>query len=166
MGVRIRNSPHNMSNTERTFIAIKPDGVQRGLVGAIIAKFEAKGFQLVALKAVQPTKQLAEDHYAEHKERPFFGGLVSFLTSGPVIAMVWQGKGVIAAARALIGQTNPLTSAPGTIRGDYAVDVGRNIIHGSDTNEGSAAREIALWFKPEEVIAWQPSQNVHVYEKL
>eukprot|EP01111_Echinosteliopsis_oligospora_P004737 TRINITY_DN177_c0_g1_i1.p1 TRINITY_DN177_c0_g1~~TRINITY_DN177_c0_g1_i1.p1 ORF type:complete len:154 (-),score=48.17 TRINITY_DN177_c0_g1_i1:69-530(-) len=151
-------------STERTFLAIKPDGVQRGLVGEIISRLEKKGFQLVALKTVNATKELAEEHYAEHKGKGFFNGLVAFLTSGPLVAMVWQGKGVVAAARSIIGATNPLASAPGTIRGDFAVEVGRNIIHGSDTSEGAAAREIALWFKPEELLAWTPTQNTHVYE--
>eukprot|EP01112_Ceratiomyxa_fruticulosa_P011547 TRINITY_DN313_c0_g1_i1.p1 TRINITY_DN313_c0_g1~~TRINITY_DN313_c0_g1_i1.p1 ORF type:complete len:155 (-),score=41.63 TRINITY_DN313_c0_g1_i1:118-582(-) len=149
---------------ERTFLAIKPDGVQRGLVGEIISRLEKKGYKLVALKLVTPTRELAEAHYAEHKDRPFFGGLVTFITSGPVVAMVWEGKGVIAAARALIGATNPLNSAPGTIRGDFGIDVGRNIIHGSDTNPGSADREIALWFKPEELSNWAPTVQTHIYE--
>jgi nucleoside-diphosphate kinase len=150
--------------TERTFIAVKPDGVQRGLVGEIISRFEKKGFQLVALKLVTPTKELAETHYAEHNGKGFFPGLVNFLTSGPVVAIVFQGKGVIAAARALIGATNPLNSAPGTIRGDFGIDVGRNIIHGSDTNPGSADREIKLWFTDAEIAKWTPTQNTHIYE--
>ncbi|EGG25186.1 nucleoside diphosphate kinase [Cavenderia fasciculata] len=140
-----------MSNDERTFIAIKPDGVARGLVGEIISRFQRKGYTLVGLKQVVPSKDLAESHYEEHKERPFFSGLVSFITSGPVVAMVWEGKGSIAMARAMIGATNPLASAPGTIRGDFGVDVGRNIIHGSDSAD-SAKREIALWFKSCELL--------------
>lgn len=119
---------------------------------------------MVALKMLTPSTQLAESHYAEHKERPFFGGLVEFLTSGPVVGMVWEGKGVVASARLMIGVTNPLTSTPGTIRGDFAVDVGRNIIHGSDSVE-SAQREIALWFDEASVQNWQPAQNTWVYEK-
>merc|ERR1712130_1009747 len=107
-----------MSNNERTFIALKPDAVQRGLVGEIIARFERKGFKLVALKLVTPSRNLAESHYAEHSERPFFGGLVDFLTSGPVVAMVWEGRGVVASARLMIGQSTPLTGPPGSIRGD------------------------------------------------
>ncbi|EFA78176.1 nucleoside diphosphate kinase [Heterostelium album PN500] len=151
-----------MSVTERSFIAIKPDGVARNLVGEIIARFERKGFVLVGLKQIVPTADLAKSHYAEHAERPFFGGLVSFITSGPVVAMVWEGKGVIAAARALIGATNPLASAPGTIRGDLAIDVGRNIIHGSDSVD-SAKREIALWFAETELLA-TATPNPHIYE--
>ena len=130
---------------ERTFLAIKPDGVKKHLVGEIIARFERRGYTLVALKLVKPSKDLAETHYAEHNQRPFFGELVEFLTSGNVVAMVWEGKGVIATARKMIGKTNPLDSEPGTIRGDFAIETGQNIIHGSDGPE-SAAREIKLWF--------------------
>jgi nucleoside-diphosphate kinase len=143
---------------ERTFLAIKPDGVQRGLVGEIIRRFETKGFTLVGLKFLQPTKELAESHYAVHKERPFFPGLVEFITSGPVVAMVWEGDGVIASARKMIGATKPLESEPGTIRGDLGINVGRNIIHGSDAPE-TAQNEIALWFKSEELVAWQPQMT-------
>jgi nucleoside-diphosphate kinase len=140
---------------ERTFLAIKPDGVQRGLVGEIIGRFETKGFTLVGLKFMTVSRELAETHYAVHRERPFFPGLVDFITSGPVVAMVWEGDGVIASARKIIGATNPLNSEPGTIRGDFAVNVGRNIIHGSDAPE-TAQSEIALWFKQEELVNWQP----------
>ncbi|MEA5572607.1 nucleoside-diphosphate kinase [Calothrix sp. UHCC 0171] len=143
---------------ERTFLAIKPDGVQRGLVGEIIRRFETKGFTLVGLKFLQPTRELAEAHYAVHKERPFFPGLVEFITSGPVVAMVWEGDGVIAAARKMIGATKPLESEPGTIRGDFGINVGRNIIHGSDAPE-TAQNEIALWFKSEELVGWKPQMT-------
>jgi nucleoside-diphosphate kinase len=143
---------------ERTFLAIKPDGVQRGLVGEIISRFETKGFTLVGLKFLQPTKELAESHYAVHKERPFFPGLVEFITSGPIVAMVWEGDGVIASARKMIGATKPLESEPGTIRGDLGINVGRNIIHGSDAPE-TAQNEIALWFKSEELVTWQPQMT-------
>lgn len=148
---------------ERTFIAIKPDGVQRQLVGEIISRFESKGFTLVGLKLVKVSRSLAEQHYAEHKEKPFFPSLVEFITSGPVVAMVWEGKGVVAAARKMIGSTNPLNAEPGTIRGDFGVDVGRNIIHGSDAVE-TAKREISLWFKEEELIGWEPSLTKWIYE--
>jgi nucleoside-diphosphate kinase len=148
---------------EQTFLAIKPDGVQRQLVGTIVSRLESRGFQLVGLKLIQVTKELAEAHYAEHKERPFFGGLVEFITSGPVVAMVWEGKGVVAAARKMIGKTNPLDSEPGTIRGDFGIDIGRNIIHGSDATE-TAIREIALWFKPEELTTWSPASSAWLYE--
>ncbi len=141
---------------ERTFLAIKPDGVQRGLVGQIISRFEQKGFTLVGLKLMTVSKELAEQHYAEHNGKPFFAGLVDFITSGPVVAMVWEGDGVIASARKLIGATNPLNSEPGTIRGDFGLNIGRNIIHGSDAPE-TAQKEIALWFTDAELSAWQPT---------
>ncbi len=148
---------------ERTFIAIKPDGVQRNLVGEIIGRFEAKGFTLVGLKLIKPTQELAENHYAVHRERPFFKGLVEFITSGPLTAMVWEGDGVVAAARLMIGATNPLTSAPGTIRGDFGVSIGRNIIHGSDAIE-TATTEIALWFSEDELVSWDPAATPWLYE--
>ncbi|MEG4022388.1 nucleoside-diphosphate kinase [Microcoleus sp. S13C4] len=148
---------------ERTFLAIKPDGVQRGLVGEIIGRFEAKGFKLVGMKLMTASRELAEQHYGVHKERPFFAGLVDFITSGPIVAMVWEGDGVVASARKMIGATNPLNSEPGTIRGDLAVNVGRNIIHGSDAVE-TAQQEISLWFKEEELTAWTPSLTPWIVE--
>ena len=148
---------------ERTFLAVKPDGVQRQLVGEIIRRYENKGFKLVGLKLIQPTRELAEKHYAVHKERPFFAGLVDFITSGPVVAMVWEGDGVVASARKIIGATNPLTAEPGTIRGDYGANIGRNISHGSDAIE-TAQTEIALWFKSEELVEWERSVTSWIYE--
>ena len=142
--------------TERTFIAIKPDGVQRGLISEIIGRFERKGFKLVGLKQLIPSKELAQKHYGVHKDRPFFGDLVEFISSGPVIAMVWEGEGVILNARKLIGATKPLEDEPGTIRGDLAIDIGRNIIHGSDGSE-TAAFEINLWFEDSEINEWKTS---------
>jgi len=142
--------------TERTFIAIKPDGVQRGLISEIIGRFEKKGFKLVGLKQLIPSKELAQQHYGVHKDRPFFNNLVDFISSGPVIAMVWEGEGVILNARKLIGATKPLEAEPGTIRGDLAIDIGRNIIHGSDGSE-TAAFEINLWFKDSELNEWETS---------
>ena len=142
--------------TERTFIAIKPDGVQRGLISEIIGRFEKKGFKLVALKQLIPSKELAQKHYGVHKDRPFFGDLVEFISSGPVIAMVWEGEGVILNARKLIGATKPLEAEPGTIRGDLAINIGRNIIHGSDSSE-TAAFEINLWFDDSEINEWETS---------
>jgi nucleoside-diphosphate kinase len=141
---------------ERTFLAIKPDGVQRGLVGEIIRRFEAKGFTLVGLKFMMVSRELAEQHYDVHREKSFFTGLVEFITSGPIVAMVWEGEGIVAAARKMIGATNPLTAEPGTIRGDFGINIGRNIIHGSDAVE-TARREVSLWFKEEELASWQPS---------
>ena len=148
---------------ERTFIAIKPDGVQRGLVGPIITRFETKGFTLVGLKIMSVSKELAEKHYDVHKERPFFPGLIQFITSGPVVAMVWEGEGVVASARKIIGATNPLSAEPGTIRGDYGISVGRNLIHGSDAIE-TAQNEISLWFKEEELVSWQPTLTTWIVE--
>lgn len=148
---------------ERTFLMIKPDGVQRGLVGEIVRRLEAKGFTLVGLKLMAVPRELAEQHYDVHREKPFFAGLVDFITSGPVTAMVWEGDGVVASARKLIGATNPLAAEPGTIRGDYGVTIGRNIIHGSDAVE-TARTEIALWFKEEELVSWEPTMKGWLYE--
>jgi nucleoside-diphosphate kinase len=148
---------------ERTFIAIKPDGVQRGLVGEIIGRFEAKGFTLIGLKLLIASHELAEQHYDIHKERPFFKDLVSFITSGPLVAMVWEGDGVVASARRIIGATNPLTAEPGTIRGDFAVSIGRNIIHGSDAIE-TAQREIGLWFTDAELANWESTMKPWLVE--
>ena len=147
---------------EKTFLMVKPDGVQRQLIGDIVARFEKKGFQLVGAKLMQIPTELAEQHYGEHKERPFFGELVEFITSGPVFAMVWQGENVIATARQMMGATNPKDAQPGTIRGDYAVTVGKNIIHGSDS-PASAEREIALFFKEEELVTYTRVSDQWVY---
>ncbi|MFD1738554.1 nucleoside-diphosphate kinase [Bacillus salitolerans] len=143
---------------EKTFLMVKPDGVQRNLIGEIVARFEKKGFQLVGAKLMSIPTALAETHYGEHKERPFFGELVDFITSGPVFAMVWQGENVIATARQMMGATNPKDALPGTIRGDYAVTVGKNIIHGSDSPE-SAEREINLFFNQEELVEYSKLIN-------
>ncbi len=148
---------------ERTFIMIKPDGVQRNLVGDIVSRFETKGFTLVGMKLMQVSRELAEEHYGVHKERPFFGSLVDFIISAPVVAMVWEGDGVVASARKLIGATNPLAAEPGTIRGDFGVSIGRNIIHGSDAIE-TAQSEIALWFKDDELVSWEPTITPWLYE--
>ena len=138
-----------MSNTERTFIAVKPDGVRRGLIGKITQRFEERGYKLVAAKLVAPGKQHLEVHYQDLKDKPFFPALVEYMNSGPIFAMVWEGLDAVRQGRAMLGATNPLASAPGTIRGDFCVQTGRNICHGSDSVE-SANREIAHWFKPEE----------------
>jgi nucleoside-diphosphate kinase len=149
---------------ERTFIAIKPDGVQRGHVGEIISRFERKGFKLIGLKLMHVSRQIAETHYGEHKEKPFFKGLVDFITSSPIVAMVWEGNNVVAAARTMMGATNPKDSAPGTIRGDFAVDMGRNIIHGSDS-VASAEREIGIFFKEDELLpGWDRAAEKWFYE--
>ena len=151
------------SQQERSFIMVKPDGVNRGLCGDIIARFERKGYKLVAAKLIIPSERTAKAHYAEHDGKPFFPKLVTFLTSGPVLALVFEGKGVIGYGRTMIGATNPLASAPGTIRGDYGIDVGRNIIHGSDS-DASAQREIALWFSSNEVSAYDRVVDSWIYE--
>jgi Nucleoside diphosphate kinase len=136
---------------ERTYIMVKPDGVQRRLSGEIIRRFENRGLKLVGLKMLVPTREIAEKHYAVHRERPFFNDLVSFVTSGPVVAMVWEGPDAIKLCRQMIGATKPLEAQPGTIRGDYTCDVMSNLIHGSDAPE-TAAEEISLWFRDEELL--------------
>ncbi|BGP30378.1 nucleoside diphosphate kinase Ndk1 [Rhodotorula toruloides] len=148
---------------EQTYIMIKPDGVQRGLVGEIIGRFEKRGYKLVAMKLASPSVEHLEKHYEDLKEKPFFKGLVSYMASGPVVAMVWEGKDAVKTGRTILGATNPLASAPGTIRGDFAIDVGRNVCHGSDAVE-SAKKEIALWF-PEGVQQFQLASEAWVYEK-
>ncbi|XP_057806843.1 nucleoside diphosphate kinase 2, chloroplastic [Salvia miltiorrhiza] len=149
--------PHLVASleVEETYIMIKPDGVQRGLVGEIISRFEKKGFKLTALKLFECPKELAEEHYKDLQSKPFFPKLISYITSGPVVCMAWEGVGVVASARKLIGATNPLNAEPGTIRGDLAVQTGRNVVHGSDSPE-NGKREIALWFKEGEVCEWAP----------
>lgn len=147
---------------EKTFLMVKPDGVQRGLIGEIVSRFEKKGFQLVAAKLMTIPNELAEEHYAEHREKPFFGELVQFITSGPVFAMVWQGENIVATARQMMGATNPVDAAPGTIRGDYGVQVGMNLIHGSDSKE-SAEREINLFFAEEEHTKYEKTINTWIY---
>jgi nucleoside-diphosphate kinase len=131
---------------ERTLILVKPDAFARNLTGEIIARFERKGLRLVALKQMTMSSGLAERHYAEHEGKPFFEELVSFITSGPLVAMVLEGEQAVPAARQVIGATNPIEASPGSIRGDYAIEVGQNMVHGSDSPE-SAAREVALFFE-------------------
>ncbi|XP_040430439.1 nucleoside diphosphate kinase 3 isoform X1 [Cygnus olor] len=149
--------------TERTFVAIKPDGVQRQLVGEIIRRFERKGFRLLGLKLLQASEELLKEHYVALRDRPFYGRLVKYMSSGPVVAMVWQGLDVVKMARMMIGETNPAESLPGTIRGDFCIDVGRNVIHGSDSVE-SARQEISLWFRPEELMCWEDAAEHWIYE--
>ena len=147
---------------EKTFLMVKPDGVQRNLVGEIVQRFEKKGYKLAGAKLMQITDELAAEHYGEHKERPFFGELVEFITSGPVFAMVWEGENVIATARNMMGATNPSDAQPSTIRGDYAVTVGKNIIHGSDSPE-SAEREIGLFFDGKELVSYEKADKNWIY---
>ncbi|NOU63016.1 nucleoside-diphosphate kinase [Paenibacillus sp. LMG 31461] len=142
---------------EKTFLMVKPDGVQRGLVGEIVKRFEQKGFQLIGSKLTVISREQAEIHYAEHKGKDFFERLVNFITSGPVFAMVWHGDQVITLSRTMIGKTNSLEAAPGTIRGDYAVHTNLNLIHGSDSSE-SAEREINNFFQPNEIFTY--SKNI------
>jgi len=130
---------------EKTLIVVKPDGVERGLTGAILARFETRGFRLVALKLMMVTPELAREHYSEHAEKPFFPGLVEFITATPVVAMILEGQNAIPLSRQMIGATDPLNAATGSIRGDYTLDKQANLIHGSDSPE-AAARELALWF--------------------
>lgn len=138
---------------ERTYVMVKPDGVQRALVGEVIARLERKGLKLVGLKMIQVSRDLAETHYSAHRDKPFFPGLIEFITSGPVVAMVWEGERAVAVVRCLMGATDPLKAEAGTIRGDFGLDVGMNIVHGSDSPE-SAEREIALFFRPEELVSY------------
>jgi len=140
---------------QRTLILLKPDAVQRRLTGDLTTRFERKGLRLVGLKLVNASRQLAEKHYAVHKGKPFYEALVGFITSGPTVAMVWEGREAVTVGRNLIGPTDGAKAAPGTIRGDYAASIQNNLVHGSDSPE-NAALEIALWFKEEELVNWSP----------
>lgn len=148
---------------ERTFVMLKPDAVQRGLIGEILARIEAKGFKPVAMKFMRIPKELAERHYGEHKGKPFFPGLIEYMTSGPVLVMVWEGENIIAAMRTMMGATNPQNAAVGTIRGDFAQQTGRNLIHGSDGPE-SARREIELFFNDYELLNYEACNKVWLFE--
>ena len=149
---------------QRTFVMVKPDGVQRGLVGEIIARLERKGLQLVGLKMLRVSEELAREHYAVHAGKPFFEGLIRFITSAPVVAMVWQGREAVQVVRNLLGSTDGAKAAPGTIRGDFANDIGYNLVHGSDSPE-SAEREIALWFRQDELLDWENHREVWLYDR-
>lgn len=138
---------------ERTLILVKPDGVQRGLIGEIVGRFERRGLKLVGMKFMQVSQELAEKHYAVHQGRPFYNGLIEYITSAPVVAMVWEGNNAIAAARSTIGATNPVAANPGTIRGDLGMEVGRNLVHGSDSPE-NGEREASLFFSADEMVSW------------
>merc|ERR1739848_154455 len=160
----LTENPTKMAaNRERTFIMLKPDAVQRGLVGEIIKRFEQKGFKLVAMKMMHASVEHLEEHYADLKGKGFFPGLIKYMNSGPVVPMVWEGLNVVKTGRVMLGETNPAASAPGTIRGDFSIQVGRNMCHGSDAVE-SANKGIALWFKDEELIKWDPVTMGWVYE--
>lgn len=146
---------------ERTFVLAKPDAVQRGLVGEIIKRLEQRGLKLVAAKFLQVSTELAEQHYAIHKGKPFYEGLIRYICSAPVMAMVWEGPQAVAAVRQTMGATRPTEAAPGTIRHDFGLEVGRNLTHASDSTE-TANAEIALWFKPEEIVEWQQSNEAWI----
>jgi nucleoside-diphosphate kinase len=148
---------------ERTFVMIKPDGVQRGLVGEIVRRFEARGLKIVGMKMLQMSSNFAKKHYEVHIGKPFFDGLIKYITSGPVVAMVLEGTEAVAAARATMGATNPTKAAPGTIRADLSLEMGRNLIHGSDGPE-TAQTEIALWFKPEELLNYGRAIDTWIFE--
>ncbi|HIN34451.1 MAG TPA: nucleoside-diphosphate kinase [Dehalococcoidia bacterium] len=148
---------------ERTLVLVKPDGVQRGLIGEIISRLERRGFKLVGMKLMQVDDVLARQHYGEHVDRPFFAGLVAFITSSPVVAMAWEAENAVEAVRNTMGQTNPTTSPPGTIRGDLALDIGRNLVHGSDSPE-SAERELALFFGAGELLDYTRANDGWIKE--
>lgn len=148
---------------ERTFLMIKPDAVQRNLIGEIISRIENKGLKLVGGKLMQVPQELAEKHYGEHEGKPFYNNLISFITSAPVFAMVVEGEDAVAVSRHIIGSTNPSDATPGSIRGDLGLTVGRNIIHGSDSVE-SAEREINLWFKEEKISSYESPRDAWLYE--
>merc|ERR1712012_1278030 len=149
--------------SERTFIMIKPDGVARNLVAKIIERFEQRGYKLVAMKFMQAGTDLLNQHYSDLKEKPFFPSLIKHIGSGPVVPMVWEGKDVVRQGRSMLGETDPLKSKPGSIRGDFSVGMGRNIIHGSDSVE-SAKKEISLWFKEEELMCWKSPLEHVIFE--
>jgi nucleoside-diphosphate kinase len=146
---------------EKTLVLLKPDCVQRRLIGPIVQRFEQKGLRLAALKLVQPSRQLAEQHYAVHKGKPFYESLLTFLTSGPTVAVLLEGREAVQVVRDMMGKTDGAKSPPGTIRGDYGISVQNNLIHGSDSTD-NAKLEISLWFKPEEVVNYQPVDNAWV----
>jgi nucleoside-diphosphate kinase len=148
---------------ERTLILIKPDGVQRGLIGEIIGRFERRGLKLAGMKFLQVSQELAAQHYAEHEGKPFYPGLISYIQSGPVVAMVWEGPNAVALSRQLMGKTKPVDAEVGTIRADLAVDVGRNLVHGSDKPE-TGVREVALWFRTEELTSWARDTDRWAFE--
>ena len=141
-------------STEKTLILVKPDGVQRGLIGAIISRLEARGLRIAAMKMLQVSREMAMKHYGVHEGKPFFDGLVSFITSGPVVAMVLEGRSAVEMTRNTMGVTDPLRAQPGTIRGDLGVDIGRNLVHGSDSPE-TAAQEIAFFFSEDEILSYR-----------
>jgi nucleoside-diphosphate kinase len=148
---------------EKTLVLVKPDAVQRGLIGEVIARLERRGLKLVGAKFMQVSPDLAETHYAIHKGKPFYEGLISYITSAPVMAMVWEGPNAVAAVRQTMGATRPTEAAPGSLRHDFALEVGRNLTHASDSVE-NGEKEVSLWFKPADLVAWQRAVDPWIFE--
>ena len=148
---------------EKTFVMVKPDGVQRGLIGEVIARLERRGLKLIAAKFIQVSLELAETHYGIHKGKFFYDGLISYITSSPVMAMVWEGPNAVAAVRQTMGATRPTEAAPGSVRHDFGLEVGRNLTHASDSVE-NGEKEVALWFAPDELVAWGRANDEWIYE--
>ncbi len=149
---------------EQTLVLVKPDGVQRGLIGEIISRLERRGLRLAAAKFVVVNRELAETHYAIHKGKPFYNGLIKYITSSPVMAMVWEGPNAVAAVRQTMGATRPTDAAPGSLRHDFALEVGRNLTHASDTVD-NGRQEVLLWFRPEELVDWKREADRWIFEK-
>ena len=148
---------------EKTLVLVKPDGVQRGLIGEVICRLERRGLRLVAAKFMNVSQELAETHYSIHKGKPFYDGLIKYITSAPVMAMVWEGNNAVAAVRQTMGSTKPVEAAPGSIRHDFGLEVGRNITHASDTPE-NGVKEVELWFQPKEIVSWQREIDRWIFE--
>jgi nucleoside-diphosphate kinase len=148
---------------EKTLVLVKPDGVQRGLIGEVITRLERRGLRLVGAKFLQVSQELAETHYAVHKGKPFYEKLIKYITSAPVMAMAWEGPNAVAAVRQTMGATRPTEAAPGSLRHDFALEVGRNLTHGSDSVENGEI-EVALWFKPEELVSWGREVDRWIFE--
>ena len=148
---------------EKSFVLIKPDGVQRGLIGEVINRLERRGLHLIGAKFIHVSNELAKTHYAIHKEKPFYDSLIKYITSSPVMAMVWEGKNAVSAVRQTMGATNPLDATPGSLRHDFGLDIGRNITHASDSPE-NGEKETALWFQPDELVEWENDSIRWIYE--
>jgi nucleoside-diphosphate kinase len=148
---------------ERTLVLVKPDGVQRGLIGEVVSRLERRGLRLVAAKFIQVSDELAETHYALHKGKPFYAGLIQYITSAPVMAMVWEGPNAVAAVRQTMGATRPTEAVPGSLRHDFALEIGRNLTHASDTVE-NAEKEVVLWFKSGELVDWKRDTDRWIFE--
>ena len=148
---------------ERSLVLVKPDGVQRGLIGEIISRLERRGLRLVGAKFMQASRALAEQHYAEHEGKPFYAGLLDYITSSPVMAMAWEGPNAVAAIRQTMGSTRPAEAAPGSVRHDFGLEVGRNLTHASDSPE-NGAKEVALWFGEDELVAWERATDRWIFE--